>query len=80
MGYFSIKFALNNDTPNEKTPKLKRTRALNNANLHKKKVFQFHYRYPLVGGPAPSALVRDVRCRAGRLKMVLVIMVLMWDT
>ncbi|MFZ4698777.1 MAG: hypothetical protein ACOYMG_01885 [Candidatus Methylumidiphilus sp.] len=32
---------------------------MNNANLHKKKVFQFHYRYPLVGGPAPIGTCLD---------------------
>ena len=33
--------------------------AMNNGETRKKKVFQFHYRYPLIGGPAPIGLCLD---------------------
>lgn len=33
--------------------------AMNNGHARKKKVFQFHYRYPLIGGPAPIGLCLD---------------------
>lgn len=33
--------------------------SMNNGSETKKKVFQFHYRYPMVGGPAPIGLCLD---------------------
>ncbi len=32
---------------------------MNNGNRRKKKVFQFHYRFPMIGGPAPIGLCLD---------------------
>ena len=32
---------------------------MNNGPVRKKKVFQFHYRYPMIGGPAPIGLCLD---------------------
>lgn len=32
---------------------------MNNGSAKKKKVFQFHYRYPMIGGPAPIGLCLD---------------------
>ena len=32
---------------------------MNSGENNKKKVFQFHYRYPMVGGPAPIGLCLD---------------------
>lgn len=33
--------------------------AMNNGGIHKKRVFQFHYRYPMIGGPAPIGTCLD---------------------
>lgn len=33
--------------------------AINNGSEKKKKVFQFHYRYPMIGGPAPIGFCLD---------------------